>query len=577
MEVDDALIGEGNIASQDYVVHDHATIAVSVLPSPSMSSASLDSDADEGDIAAVLGQSSIPIAPHDGSLEKDEHIALLKEENRRLREALLSAKLHDLPPVPLLSQEAGLIASPNLSASSLSSLDAPSDATEGTDVELPAHPGKVCGDPSAHQVSLLLSEMHSQRQADPRPDAVVSRRGWRDPAARYAYFVMAVFVALGIAMMTAFNAVISLSDYWEAVFPGGRFDFKVTVAFYSVNPFVYIAMLVFIRKLPYIAWLTASVGATVAVFLTMPVIPMLLPQTIAQIADLVLIVVTGAAYSVLGSTVMALSSVAGPAAVQGVMFGQGIAGVAIILIRIATKAVTSTGVVSDDDAAIYSAVIFFIVCAVLVAACLPLYIIHSRLPQTRRLSEAVAQDGAPTLPRLTPIEWVKRVYRIIKIQSPANFAVCTVYATTASSFPGLALSLTAGVRALDDSGWFDTILLAIFMGGDQIGRFLPKYRVFRLGGKTVLSLAALRLLFIPVYTILYVFRDHINFGLVPVALMCLFSVTNGLFSTRSFMLSSEKLPKDLSDLGGVMMTLMQVITITFANTLGLTLGYLPKV
>ncbi|KAG9397470.1 Equilibrative nucleoside transporter [Carpediemonas membranifera] len=430
-------------------------------------------------------------------------------------------------------------------------------------------------EPDITETPMLSDEYIDSPSLDPKP---------KQPFLRRAYSVC-VFISLGLAMMTAFNAMISLSDYWNSVYPGRHMEWKATLFFFFINPPLYLAMIFLIRLLPHIVWLAGSVAVTVLSFLLLPAMPLVLPLEVAEYACLLLILTAGAAYSVLGSTVMAVSSIAGPASVQMVMVGQGLAGVVVIGVRIATKLVLTAGIVGHDDGVTISAVLFFLICSAIVSSSVPLYAALLLMDRKDRVhSEAYepitgeeAEEPAPTSPARALSVWCHRVVAIFRQQFPANLSVCAVYLATSSCFPGMAVALLSGTPALDSTGWFAIIVLLTFMVGDQLGRLLPRIPLFRLGPWAVASLALARLLTIPTFTVLYMLREVVIIAPLPPVLVFVFSLSNGLLSTRAFMQSSEMLPPELTDLGGVVMTMAQVSIIFTGNMLGLLLGYIPQV
>ncbi|KAG9393776.1 Equilibrative nucleoside transporter [Carpediemonas membranifera] len=380
-----------------------------------------------------------------------------------------------------------------------------------------------------------------------------------------------VFLALGLAMLLPFNVVISVPDYWTQEYPGRHFEFYASSFFCLTLPPVYLIMIACFKLLPAIVWFLSSLGATFVIFIALPIMPLILPIDIAQYSSLTLILLSGAAYSVLGSTVMGMASKRSPTAVQAAMAGQGTAGVVTIFLRIATKAFSELGLLPSGGANTISAFLFFGVCALILAATVPLYL---ALMVTDRRAQA-QEDSAEPKETLTPSMWFQRLRFILRHQWRGLAAVFFVYIASGSVFPGLVTTSVSIVPLLNRTEWSSVLQMAIFLCGDQTGRFIPRIKFLRIPSSLTLALATLRLLAIPTYALLFVFRDYVRFDPFFVILNIVHSTTNGWLSTRSFMFISEELPPELTDMGGVIISTVQSTGLMMSEFIGLALGYLP--
>ncbi len=425
-----------------------------------------------------------------------------------------------------------------------------------------------------------------------------ARTGSERAQLAYAYVV---FMMLGMAMLLPFNCIISVPDYWELEYPGEHYEYKASTSFAILNPIAVVIMIVLLRLLPLPIWIASSTVYILLMFLALPFLPIVISEYIAEYFSLFLIVTIGLAYSALGSAVMAIVNKAGMSYVQAAMNGQGTAGIVAISLRITTKIIEDLGVFPQKLGPVISAVFFFAASGGLLVLTVPLYLALYLMPACRDLvkadkkaeedleadvhesaDEALLGDGVSdtdSAPEAPAMSFLESIVAIIKGQFPHNFNfnVFVVFLTTFAAYPGLTTALPSQFDALNRTGWYPVILMAIFMVGDQVGRAIPRFSIFQFSTPVVTGMNLARVLLVPVFLFLYVFRLHFAFDIIPVILIIVFAVSNGLCSTLAFMYASRNLPAHLLDLSGVVIQVVLVSTIFIGNWVGLGLSYIPAV
>jgi len=222
--------------------------------------------------------------------------------------------------------------------------------------------------------------------------------------------------------------------------------------------------------------------------------------------------------------------------VGAVMTGQGIAGVAVGVLAMVTKA----AVPHDGPGIIKSTLIYFLCAAFVEALCIIMYFVLIRLPFSRHhmakqdrgassTSETEKLLQNPDMERHVERPSIQSVFKKVALQA---FSVWSVFFVTLSLFPGM----TSVIPSFGNT-WFPVINIFLFQLFDFVGRMLPRWlrlvrpRLLWLFSVARVAFGALFLMCILPGTPAPLF----NSPAAGMVIMAFFALTNGYFGTLAMM------------------------------------------
>lgn len=234
-----------------------------------------------------------------------------------------------------------------------------------------------------------------------------------------------------------------------------------------------------------------------------------------------------------------LASTFPPRFMTATMSGVGLGGVIVGAIRIITRASIST----DDAGIMRGSKLYFVICAVTMAAALASSVVLARLPFAKYHMYAASKAGESSARLLNEGDLDRSVRPKISYTSVfmrtwmVHVCLMVSFLITIGLFPGVAslIKSTAAIKHGSDSGWFNIILVSLFLLFDFIGRSLPS-AVILFNHKNIWIPTALRLGFFPLF-ILCVSPRLLHGDAWPLVTMAFFALSNGYLCTRLAMLS----------------------------------------
>jgi len=348
---------------------------------------------------------------------------------------------------------------------------------------------------------------------------------------------------LGIGCLFPWNSMLTIEDYYGALFPKYHSSRVLTLVY---QPFA-------LTALGILSYYEATVNTRRRILWGYVLF------SITTLLVLVLDLATsgkGGVGPFIGVCVLSASFGVADAFVQGGMFGDlsymhtdfiqsfsaGLAasGAATSALRLITKAVFE----SSKDGLRKGALLFFAICTVYVLACVVLYgIVFPRLQIVQYYRSKAASEGSKTVTadlaaggitlslNEKDMEDTQRLNNreLLRQNMDYGFDVFMVYVLTLSIFPGF-LSEDTGKHQL--GSWYAVVLIAMYNVGDLIGRYMPLIEAIKLENRRWLTIGTLsRLGLIPCFYFTAKYGTQGWMLLLCIAL----GVSNGFFTVCIFM------------------------------------------
>ncbi|KAH9154776.1 hypothetical protein LEN26_003361 [Aphanomyces euteiches] len=270
----------------------------------------------------------------------------------------------------------------------------------------------------------------------------------------------AIFAVLGFAYLFPYHAMIQPVDYWHHLFPDVNMDVLISLH-YTIMAVTTLCLLVCVGGV--LRYTRRIVSGLVAQVLVLGLIPAaaLLDQS------------TWRYMSILSSS----PSLFPQGALEHVQFGIGLSGLFAAILRVVSKACFTATMVET------ATMIYFFAGAVVVIGAFVAYLILLRLPVTRHCMHTTKQS-------VFEVRLLRKIWR-------SEGLVMLTYATSFIVFPG-AISIIPSFQSpwLNDSAWWQLILLTAFATMDVVGRYAARWR-FGLAAHSVWRVVAMRLLLVP--------------------------------------------------------------------------------
>jgi len=388
----------------------------------------------------------------------------------------------------------------------------------------------------------------------------------------HALLVLAI-VLLGAGILFPWNSWITAVDYFSAAHPDASIDRLFSVC-YMIPALVGLApVLQYADRLSSLVRVEAGFLAYMACLLVVP-FGNALTGSVSLPVTLVAVFLTGIADAVVQGSLYGFVAPLPAEYTQALTTGASLSGLAVSVLRIATKAALPATFAGMRR----SAHIYFICSTAVVVACI---VVH-RLVHGSRLYRHYA-DAPGDSAKETPIKSGRSTITDKLIQAEdahkgvstcgvlrhiwaCAVAVAGIYVVTLAIFPG---AVTEDVHSEALGSWYPILLITLFNVGDVLGKATPG-QSFLLpvpADKALLLCVAARLLFIPLFAMCTAWHAS---PLVVSTFTLMLGVSNGYCTAAAFMRAPKLLPASEQEAGGIIM----VVALLVGLTLGACAGWL---
>lgn len=389
----------------------------------------------------------------------------------------------------------------------------------------------------------------------------------------HAYNTLAYLIVnlWGFALLLPWNVMLNAIPYFKQTYPSDpSIVFHMTAAYVYPQLPLLLAMVLYGSHFSFGLRILGCLAVQTAAIIAIPIL-----ATLHSIwSSLVMIFVIGVTTAILQSTMFGLTSMLPVVFSQGLMSGQGVAGVTAGIAAIVIKA-------TMPDDANTAAMVYFVAAGATLALAAGSYVVMMRLPfmkhhmakaarataaaaSVKRDDDAAANSAKrtslnndePLLPQESAGSSVSivSVAKGVWVEATAVFIVFTM---TFIVFPGLApgqLLFQNSLGSLHMSNdWWTLILLLIFNMFDTVGRITPAwYMACR--SYLLLILAFVRFAMVPLfYGAAHSWSPGMNDIFVGI-LMAGFSVTNGYMASIAMMTGPSHVAQHERETAGFIMS-----------------------
>lgn len=390
----------------------------------------------------------------------------------------------------------------------------------------------------------------------------------------------AVFFIMGVGALLPWNAFLSALDFYALVFPDTPQIVQYITASYFFPMYFTSLFLVFTPAVT--PGNNVTVPLCFALFAAIAVALSVLAPSSAQDRERLAKTTTLAAASVLGM---------GSSFAQGTLFGLaslfpsgecsrafnsggGMAGIVIIVLRIATRLVFSpASTASSTVNELASVRIFFFVCAAMCGLCVCVFLAMEKYsPEyTHRVRiAALAGDAEPQA--MTLSNYMRETALIMRNSGGMALCLCTSYTVTAALFPGIFIELQTAGNGLfsgQSSGWFPLVVVLLFAVGDTFGKSVPSRLVTGRPG-LVKRLTLARVASAPLGLAVWLRAIRASDTVVLLAAF-VHGLGNGVVSTGALIIGPQQVPLQHREAAGRVMYIMLISGLAIGTLLGLVL------
>jgi hypothetical protein len=375
--------------------------------------------------------------------------------------------------------------------------------------------------------------------------------------------VYCICVALGVAMLLAYNAFIASPSYVSKYYtfalrdenattemPGFWKNMETYIVIASMVPNVFCQMFIVTPRGQALSMHLRLLWSTVAMFFSVvivTIIPAFKPQEKAA-AGLFLgaVVLSGAAAAFLQSSAFGLASSLADRFVQATMLGIGMCGAGTSGLRIIIKAAVGDpdfeGQERQANAFFGLALGWLALCVVMILLMPRVAFLKQRVPEyggdveydrKNRLSVTEPADDSliDVKEEETPLTDEHPVHgspmRIIRCIWQLMLANFLIYTVSLIVFPQLG-------AAASDKEYYGVVSIFMYNLGDTSGRFVCRFRAVHITPKALLPISLVRFILVPLM-ILCVEPKLIPGYIVPAIIMYVVGITNGFTSSLCMM------------------------------------------
>eukprot|EP00696_Hemimastix_kukwesjijk_P002571 gnl/Hemi2/13145_TR4494_c0_g1_i1.p1 gnl/Hemi2/13145_TR4494_c0_g1~~gnl/Hemi2/13145_TR4494_c0_g1_i1.p1 ORF type:complete len:430 (-),score=144.40 gnl/Hemi2/13145_TR4494_c0_g1_i1:114-1403(-) len=390
-------------------------------------------------------------------------------------------------------------------------------------------------------------------------DPEYAKLGEDAPTDRY-YMVYVIFFFLGMTIMLPWNTIITAFDFFTIIFGKTDFEFYFSIIF-NIPCFAFSMLLTFFgRRIP--VW-PRILGSMVIFLIVLVVLPFLgfavdhghLSAHTAIIIIYTCVALTGLCVGVIYSTATGVAALF-PGPYMGCLnSGVGLGGVIVGLIRIFTK----VALPQTDAGTLTGSLVYFIIAATVVFVSILGYL---ALPYISFARFYISQSNVHVEPDYEGgQDMSSHTYASIPAKPKSSEIFGKIYMLagslglnfflTLSLFPGVTGMIQSTNPSLNDSQWFQIIMISMFLLFDWIGRSLPPIKLI-FTAQNIWIPALVRVLFFPLF-ILSVKPHLIDSDIAACIMMAVFATSNGYLCTALFMLAPSVVEDHEREQAGVIM------------------------
>eukprot|EP01102_Stenamoeba_stenopodia_P023111 TRINITY_DN9853_c0_g1_i1.p1 TRINITY_DN9853_c0_g1~~TRINITY_DN9853_c0_g1_i1.p1 ORF type:complete len:505 (+),score=92.51 TRINITY_DN9853_c0_g1_i1:27-1517(+) len=406
-----------------------------------------------------------------------------------------------------------------------------------------------------------------------------------------------IVMLLGAGFLFPWMCFITAVDYFQMVYPQRRMEFYIAI-FYEMSGLVgHLLVVIFGSRFSFAARIVPGYLLLAGCLAITPFLELIFPLDTAFSFTLLVVIVLGVADAVAQNTLYGYTAIFPPVYVQGLMNGNGLAGITVSICRIITK----VSVPATEQGERISTRIFFLSFAVVMIVCvatffmlqkrkITIYYLNSIVSssktrdvelKTMNINEGESDDSdhhSSSSVSLSPseAEWRKAGAASLKSAFLAvwksGLLLLSIFLITLSIIPGLASEIPSHTPLPDR--WFPVITLTLFNLFDWIGRSLPRWAwAQRVSERTLYLMNGCRLVFIPLF-VLCVYPPLFKHDSIPIVLCILLGLTNGYLASMTMMFAPSKSEEKSRELAGNIMALFLVSGLTSGSLIGLLLKFL---
>eukprot|EP01138_Halocafeteria_seosinensis_P015641 gb/GECG01015962.1/.p1 GENE.gb/GECG01015962.1/~~gb/GECG01015962.1/.p1 ORF type:complete len:456 (+),score=36.71 gb/GECG01015962.1/:1-1368(+) len=404
--------------------------------------------------------------------------------------------------------------------------------------------------------------------------------------------VWALLLLMGIGMLIPWNATLNAIDYFHSLY-SFSFGFYLPVAFVFVELPTLGILLFYGSRAPLEARIYGGFGLLTLIMLGMPWLAKL-----SYWYTFTLIFFMGACTATLQSSLLGFGSSLPSRYNAAIMSGQGVAGIIAGLLRVSTK-----GLMSGHIEA--SAILYFIVAAVVLASCLLGFWVVRRQPLVMKSLDTPANDTSPLIPveetakqdcaeghdcvNIMPkasrdecstigVVTSEEVKRLLKPLGYFCFVIAFTFMTTFLAFPGVVGKLkyqgtvhsdVLGFLEANNEFWWLVILVFLFNIFDTIGRALPGY--WEWSRRILNIIMAARLVLIP--CLIGAMKDWIivlNNDVSVFIFVALLALSNGACGTMAMVLGPSYVESKERQLSGFILSFFPQLGVAIGSLISLS-------
>ena len=424
-----------------------------------------------------------------------------------------------------------------------------------------------------------------------------------------------MFLIMGIGLLFPWNAILQATDFFLFQFPCSDIEFDLSVGYMAS---VLVTMIVALIIMQYAKKITAIIRVTLGFVLMMSslIIYAASGQAITYQPAVWTTVLSGIGDGLAQTGLYGMSSTLPPRYTTATMIGNGISGVVVTVLRIATKEAFPAGLeglLASTIMYFSIATVFVVFCIICVATieCVPIVKFYrkrnlyslsptddSDAAQTeakhgaKATAEAMVEDpgkaDAPQpnkygvvpkkrKPAATVVVRKRRGFRflavLMRMKNHAGLVFMT-FLLTLAVYPGLVLEIppSNSTELLQEDGWFPVLIIGTFNVGDLIGRFIPFSDKAILRNPVHLWALTIARYCISIPLILLLVFEVVQSDVLVFAVMLFFAISNGYVSTVAMMLGPQHLEAEDRELGGSIMVFCLLTGLTLGAIIGMALG-----
>lgn len=429
-----------------------------------------------------------------------------------------------------------------------------------------------------------------------------------------------MFLVMGIGLLFPWNAILQATDFFLYQFPCSAIEFDLSVGYMSS---VLITMIVALILMQYVKKLTAVIRVTIGFVAMMAslVIYAVAGQTITYQPAVWTTVLSGVGDGLAQTGLYGMSSTLPARYTTATMIGNGVSGVVVTVLRIATKEAFDPGLeglLASTRMYFSIATVFVVFCIICVVTieCVPIvkYFRKRNLYELKQGSAsqdksvkatAVAQvegDDKSELPEFEPedeeeksparnkygvkprkkndvtvVVQKRKGFRflavLMRMKNEAGLVFMT-FLLTLAVYPGLVLEIAPSNNTvlLQEDGWFPVLIIGTFNVGDLIGRFIPFSDKAVLKNPLHLWIIQILRYVVTIPLILMMVFEVFQSDVAAFATVFYMAVTNGYVSTVAMMNGPHHLEQEDRELGGSIMVFCLLTGLTLGAIIGMGLG-----